>query len=30
MDVKEIGWEFMDWMLVAQNKDQWWAFDNDL
>jgi hypothetical protein len=25
MDLREIGWEGVDWMHVAQNRDQWWA-----
>jgi hypothetical protein len=23
MDLREIGWEGMDWIDVAQNRDQW-------
>jgi hypothetical protein len=23
MDLKEIGWEGMDWMHPARNRDQW-------
>jgi hypothetical protein len=23
MDVKEIGWEDVDWMHLAQDRDQW-------
>jgi hypothetical protein len=22
MDIREVGWEGVDWMLLAQNKDQ--------
>jgi hypothetical protein len=25
MDLKEIGWEGVDWMHLAQDKDQWRA-----
>jgi hypothetical protein len=25
MDLKEIGWKRVDWMHLAQDKDQWWA-----
>jgi len=28
MDLRELGWEGMDWMHVAQNRDQWWALVN--
>jgi hypothetical protein len=28
MGLKEIGWECVDWMRLAQEKDQWWAFVN--
>jgi hypothetical protein len=28
MDVREIGWEYMDWMHLAQDRDQLWAFGN--
>jgi hypothetical protein len=23
MDIREIGWDFMDWIDLAQNMDQW-------
>jgi hypothetical protein len=23
MDLREVGWEDMDWMYLAQDKDQW-------
>jgi hypothetical protein len=26
MDLREIGWEFMDWMHTAQDRDQWRDF----
>jgi hypothetical protein len=25
MDLREIGWGGMDWINLAQNRDQWWA-----
>jgi hypothetical protein len=25
MDVREMGWEGMDWMHLAQDRDQWRA-----
>jgi hypothetical protein len=25
MDLSEIGWEGVDWMHLAQGRDQWWA-----
>jgi hypothetical protein len=25
MDLREIGWDGMDWIDVAQNRDQWMA-----
>jgi hypothetical protein len=25
IDHREIGWEFVDWMHLAQDRDQWWA-----
>jgi hypothetical protein len=28
MDLREIGWEVVDWMHLAQNRDQWWALVN--
>jgi hypothetical protein len=28
MDVREIGWEAVDWMHLAQDRDQWWALVN--
>jgi hypothetical protein len=26
MNVMEIGWGDMDWIVPAQDKGQWWAF----
>jgi hypothetical protein len=28
MDLREIGWDGMDWIDLAQDKDQWWALVN--
>jgi hypothetical protein len=28
MDIREVGWEDMDWMLLAQDRDQWRAHVN--
>jgi hypothetical protein len=28
MDLREIGWEGVDWMHLAEDKDQWWALVN--
>jgi len=28
MGLREIGWEGMDWMHLAQVRDQWWALMN--
>jgi len=25
MDLREIGWEGLDWIHLAQDKDQWWV-----
>jgi hypothetical protein len=25
MDIREIGLEDVDWILLAQDRDQWWA-----
>jgi hypothetical protein len=30
MDVKEIGWEVVDWVLQAQDKDQWRTLVNTI
>jgi hypothetical protein len=24
-DLREIGWDGMDWIDLAQDRDQWWA-----
>jgi hypothetical protein len=28
MDIREIGWEDVDWIHLAQDRDQWWAVVN--
>jgi hypothetical protein len=28
MDLKEIGWQIVDWMHLAQDRDQWRALVN--
>jgi hypothetical protein len=28
MDFREINWEVVDWMHVAQVRDQWWALES--
>jgi hypothetical protein len=28
MDLREIGWDAMDWIDLAQDRDQWRAFVN--
>jgi hypothetical protein len=28
MDHREIGWEGMDWIHLAQDRDQWWVVVN--
>jgi hypothetical protein len=30
MDLREIGWDSMDWIDLAQDKDQWRALVNTL
>jgi hypothetical protein len=25
IDLREIGWEGVDWVHLAQDRDQWWA-----
>jgi hypothetical protein len=25
MDLRETGWQDVDWMHLDQNRDQWWA-----
>jgi hypothetical protein len=28
MDLREEGWEGVDWMHMTEDKDQWWAVVN--
>jgi hypothetical protein len=28
MYLRELGWEVVDWMHLAQDRDQWWAVVN--
>jgi hypothetical protein len=28
MDLRETGWEGVDWMHLAKDTDQWWALVN--
>jgi hypothetical protein len=28
MDLREIGWEDVDWIHLAQDTDQWWVVVN--
>jgi hypothetical protein len=28
MDLREIGWDGVDWIDLAQDRDQWWALEN--
>jgi hypothetical protein len=28
MDLREIWWEDVDWIHLAQDREQWWAFVN--
>jgi len=28
IDLREIGWEGVDWIHLAQDRDQWWAVVN--
>jgi hypothetical protein len=30
MDLREIGWDDMDWIRLAQDRDQWRAFVNSV
>jgi len=29
MDLGEMGWEIVDWINLAQDRDQWWALGYD-
>jgi hypothetical protein len=28
MDLREIGWEVVDWMRLAEDREHWWALVN--
>jgi hypothetical protein len=28
IDLRRIGWEVVDWIHMAQDRGQWWAFKN--
>jgi hypothetical protein len=28
MDLQEVGWEGVDWIDMAQDRDRWWALVN--
>jgi hypothetical protein len=28
MDIREVGWEDMNWIELAQDRDRWWALVN--
>jgi hypothetical protein len=28
MDLREIVWDGVDWMYLAEDRDQWWAIVN--
>jgi hypothetical protein len=30
MDLQEVGWEGVDWIDMAQDRDRWRAFVNEL
>jgi hypothetical protein len=30
MDLREIGWEGVDWIHVPQDRDRWWAVLNGI
>jgi hypothetical protein len=30
MDLREIGWDDMDWINLAQDRDQWMALVNEV
>jgi hypothetical protein len=30
MDIREIGWDGMDWIALAQDRDQWRAIVNTI
>jgi hypothetical protein len=30
MDLQEVGWEDMDWIDLAKDRDSWWAVVNSV
>jgi hypothetical protein len=28
MDIREIGWDGMDWLNLTRDREQWWALVN--
>jgi hypothetical protein len=30
MDLRDIGWGGMDWIRLAQDRDQWWGLVNTI
>jgi hypothetical protein len=28
MDLREIGWDVVDWLYLSQERDLWWALVN--
>jgi hypothetical protein len=28
MDLREVGWEIVDWIHLSQDRDQWWTLVN--
>jgi hypothetical protein len=28
MDIQEVGWEGVDWIDMAQDRERWWALVN--
>jgi hypothetical protein len=28
MDLRKVWWEVVDWILLDEDRDQWWAFVN--
>jgi hypothetical protein len=28
MDLRQVGWEDVDWMHLAEDRDQWWVLVN--
>jgi hypothetical protein len=30
MDLRERGWDCVDWIHMAQDRDQWWALEHGI